>query len=87
MGKLRYIEDQKRMKRSFIRSQGRHSRGAWFDEDKGRFIRYTPSKRSFTKDGHRRVRAVLRNEMQRGIYSSYNNSQYRKLYRKWWEIW
>ncbi len=61
---------------------GRHYRaGAYFDEDKGRYIRYSVNSQ--------RIKTVCKRVTRRRIKSDYENMSkggYRKIYDYWWTV-
>ena len=80
MGYFGCKERNKRLKRIYNNTKHSYASGVWFDDDKNRFIRYYRGKRSkYLKKLSNRKFRHMKNE-------SLQNSQYKKVFDYWWEL-
>ena len=56
--------------------------GAFYDEDKGRYVKYSPRR----KPGHAKFLRRVANRKVRRNKDYLRNGQYRKVYDYWWEV-
>ena len=81
MSYQRKQEEKRRLKKLYDKSKFLYGMGAYWDEDKNRFIRYSCHNR-LTKLYCRRItRKRLKNN-----YNCYSDCLYKRLYDYWWEI-
>lgn len=83
MSHRRKSGDLKRLKRTYSATKNGWGAGVYYDEDKKRLIRYSPSKKSsrpryLRNQANRKVRKTL---------TALHHGQYRKIYDYWWELW
>ena len=79
MSHRRKTGDKRRLRRTYLETRGNCLTGVWYDEHKGRFVRYWPGSRAkfLRRVGNRRVRKA------RGLYP---RGLYRKVFDYWWEL-
>lgn len=82
---MAYKQAQNRKKhllKTYRKTRTKYGAGVWFDEDKGLYIRYTPSNIS----GYTKYLRRLSNKRVRRSKEFYNYSSYKKLYDYWWTL-
>ena len=82
MGYRASQERNRRLKKLYADTKYSYSAGVYYDDDKGRYVKYTPRRKSGYTKFLRRVanRKVRKNKdyFKRGLY--------RKVYDYWWEL-
>lgn len=84
MGYCGSQERNRRLKKLFdeTKNSSRGGGGAFYDEDKGRYIKYSPRR----KPGHAKFLRRVANRKVRRNKDHLRNGQYRKVYDYWWEL-
>lgn len=82
MGHKRKVEDNKRLKKTHSETKTFFGRGVWFDDDKNRYVKCTPS----NTPGYTKYLRKLSNRRVRKAKDKLNNSSYKKIYDYWWEL-
>ena len=82
MGHKRSVERNKRLKKVYSETKTFCGSGVWFDERKGRYVKISASRKS-------KRPKYLRNRSNRKIRhykGALNNSDYKRLFDYWWEL-
>ena len=82
MGYFRSIENKRRLGNLYNETKSQYGNGAYFDEDKQRFIRYYPYGRpGYTKFLKRKTNKRVRKDNNLPRYSGY-----KRCYEYWWTL-
>lgn len=86
MSHRRKQQDKRRLKKLSEQNKmhDRNVSGAYYDEDKQRYVRYSPSRKGSSYPKYLRRRA---NKMMRRRKGLFSNGMYRKAYDYKWMIW
>jgi len=83
MSHRRSLEDRRRLKRLYEETRHWIGGGAYFNSQKGRYIRYTWNKHRHPKClrrcGHRKIRHLRDTDIPQG-------ARYRQAYDYWWNL-
>lgn len=80
MSHKRYCENRKRLKRLSIETENSCCAGAYFDESKGRYVKYTPNRGS----GYTKYLKKMSNKKLRQTKETLNHRAYKKNYDYMW---
>ena len=87
MSHKRAQEDKRRLKKLCDETVNHYAHGAYYNERKGRFIRFSPSDGSdITTYYKRRANKKLRGELLNDDSPAYRGADYRRVYDYRWEI-
>lgn len=75
-------ERNRRLKKLYNETKNEYGAGAYYDEDKGRYVEYSPNRKS----GHTKYLRKLSNRKVRKSKDYLNHGAYRKMYDYWWEL-
>ena len=82
MGYFRAVEQKKRDKRIYNQTKNSCCAGVYYDNDKERYIRYSPNRNpGLTKALRRKSNKKIRQSK-----DVWNYNQYRKIYDYWWGL-
>lgn len=81
MSHKRKLEDKRRIKKLYEKTKCAYGAGAWFDERKGRYIKYSCHNKWLKTHCRRMVRRRMKN-----IGMAQKGNGYRKLFDYWWEL-
>ena len=80
------VERNRRLKKLLNETKHSFAKGAWYDEDKGRIIKYSPSRNS-------KYPKYLKQRSAKHFRKNYNNDDYlmqgntyQKTFDYWWEL-
>lgn len=83
MSYRRSRERNRRLRKLYRKTRFSYGRGAWFDNDKNRIIRYYPS----TSTGYTKyLRRLANRRVRRTKDLPRKGNYYKKLYDYWWEL-
>jgi len=73
---------KKRLMKTYRQTKNSYGAGVWFNEDTGRYIKYTASK----TPGYAKYLRKISNRKIRRIYNIGNFSNYKKHFDYWWTL-
>ena len=82
MGYRRSNERNRRLKKLYDETKNWYGAGAYYDEDKKRYIRYSPCRNS----GYAKYLRKVANRKVRRSKDCLKHGSYRKVYDYWWEL-
>lgn len=83
MSYRRSKERNRRLKKLYEETKHSYGSGAWYDEEKGRYIRYYPSSSTgYTKY----LRRISNRKIRRMKEMSLKGCQYKKAFDYWWTL-
>ena len=81
MSYQRKREENRRLKKLYEETKNAYGAGAWYDERKGRYIRYSCHSEWLKTHCRRMTRRRMKNKTGR-----YSGCAYKKFYDYWWEL-
>ena len=81
MSHKRKKEDNRRLHKLYDKTKYAYGAGAWYDEKKDRFIKYS----CHDKWTRTHCRRITRRKLNR-TFDQYQYNSYRKIYDYWWNI-
>ena len=81
MSHKRKCEENRRLKKLYEKTRHSYGAGVWFDEMKGRYIKYSCHNKWLKTHCRRIIRRRMKN-----IGMSRKGNGYRKLFDYWWEL-
>lgn len=81
MGYLRSKERNRRLEKLYEETKNSYGAGVWYDEKKGRYIRYSCGGRK-----HKRYLKKLSSKKARRYQGDMQNSDYKRTFDYWWEL-
>ena len=80
MGYKRNKQEHRRLKKLYEKTKHSYGAGAWYDDDKERYIRYSPS----NTPGYTKYLRLMSNRKVRHSKELLNYGSYKKAYDYWW---
>ena len=74
-------EENRRLKKLYDETKSGYVAGAWYDENKKRFIRYSCNNKWHKEHCRRMIRRKLKR-----TFRNYSGCTYKKMYDYWWEV-
>jgi hypothetical protein len=71
-----------RLLKTYRKTKHSYGAGVWFNDDKGFYIRYSPS----NTPGYTKALRRISNRKVRRARDNYNHGSYKKLYDYWWTL-
>lgn len=81
MSHKRKCEENRRLKKLYEKTKYNYGAGVWFDERKGRYIKYSCHNKWLKTHCRRMVRRRMKNKDM-----ALKGNGYRKLFDYWWEL-
>ena len=81
MSHKRKCEENRRLKKLYEKTRHAYGAGVWFDESKGRYIKYSCHNKWLKTHCRRIIRRRMKN-----IGMPRKGNGYRKLFDYWWEL-
>lgn len=81
MSHRRKKEDNRRLRKLYDKTKNAYGAGAWYDEKKDRFIKYS----CHNKWTRTHCRRITRRKLNK-CFDQYQYNDYRKIYDYWWEV-
>ena len=83
MSYKRARERNRRLKKLYDKTKNSYGAGAWYDEEKERYIRYFCHDKDLKKTCRRTTRRRLK---QQHLGANLNRGAYKKVFDYWWEL-